>query len=220
MAGEATNTPTPTPTASTQQPDVNQQIAALTGAVTQLAQGQAALVQALQGQQQAGQAAQQGQQAAGKKDGPLTGADVTRIVQEALAAQQQASQQTAARQQFQEGKLKDLPPAYRNQLGTDPGKWAQEEQAIREQFRADFKAAGGKVEDVGGGGGGGTPAGQMVDTSKLSAQQLAEMALKTGRPVAGQQAVTTTAAAGGQQPGQQQQGATGAAGATTAAAAR
>jgi len=102
---------------------------------------------------------------------------------------------SAERQKFIDGKLKDLPELYRKQLGTDPAKWSDEEKALRESFKADFKAAGGSVDNVGGNPGGANPVkpGETLDLSKLSEGQLREMAIKALPPV--QRAVTPPPAA-------------------------
>jgi hypothetical protein len=184
------------PTTQTQ-PDVNAQIAALTGVVTKLAEGQQALIQTLAAKPPAAAAepaaGKRGDDAAAK---PMTAADVQRVVTEALAAAQQSQAQTAQRQQYAAEKLKDLPEVYRGQLGTDPTKWAAEEQTIRGRYQADFKAAGGTTKDVGGGTTGGVKPSETVDLSKLSPVQLASMALKDSKPVAAPAQTTTAAAAG------------------------
>lgn len=117
--------------------------------------------------------------AAAKAAKPLTSEDVGRIVGEQLKTFQQSTQATEQRRQFLDDKLKDVPAAYRNQLGSDPAKWPAEEQQIREQYKADFKALGGKVEDVSGD----PPAGAkkpdaVVDTSKLNPVQKIALGLK------------------------------------------
>jgi hypothetical protein len=163
-------------------PDVNAQIAALTGVVTKLAEGQQAILTHLAKPPAPAEPAKPAP-AAGGGDKPLTQADVERLVNERLAAQQQSSQQAAARSAFVAGKLKDLPAVYQNQLGNDPAKWEAEEQQIRSAFQADFKAAGGKVPDVGGTSAGGAPPSQTVDTSKLSGFDLIGIAVKDSKPV-------------------------------------
>lgn len=115
----------------------------------------------------------------------LTAEDVQRIVGESLKSFAASTQQAEGRKGFIAEKLKDLPAVYQNQLGNDPAKWAEQEQQIRTQYQADFKAAGGKVAEVDGAAGtsGAAKPNQTVDTSKLSAVQLMEMGLKESKPV-------------------------------------
>jgi hypothetical protein len=110
----------------------------------------------------------------------LTAEAVAKIVADQIAAASQANGQKAARDAFQAEKLKDLPAAYRNQLGSDPAKWAAEEQAIREQFKADLKAAGLEPKNVGGAAkeGGKTAEQNPVDKSKIDPVSRIEMGLK------------------------------------------
>jgi hypothetical protein len=124
------------------------------------------------------------------QDRPLTAADVQKLLADALKAHSATTEQTTAREKFLGEKLADLPAAYRGQLGTDPAKWAGEEQAIRTQYQADFKAAGGKTPDVAGGAAGGEKVASAVDTSKLSGFELLNIGLAK-LPVPGAVAVAT-----------------------------
>lgn len=135
--------------------------------------------------------------ATGGKPTPVTAEDVAKIVAEQLKGFQQTSQQTAQREAYLGSKLKDLPAAYRNQLGPDPAKWAAEEQAIRDQFKADLAAAGVKPADVGGDQPGGQKPGQAVDLSKLSPVQkvMAGLAASTPQGARGNATPATDAAA-------------------------
>jgi hypothetical protein len=108
----------------------------------------------------------------------LTLEDLSRLIDSKLGAQQQASQQAQARDAFLASKLKDLPAAYQKQLGSDPSKWAAEEQSIRDQYKADFKSAGGTKAPVGGENPGGAAAAQAVDVSKLSPRAKIEAGIK------------------------------------------
>lgn len=103
--------------------------------------------------------------------------DLLSEVKNLLTSQKQTESQEKARSAFIAEKMKDLRPAYQNQLGSDPTKWAAEEQAIRAQFKEDFKGLGGKVEDKGGGGGGGEAPATKVDLSKMSPTQLITLGL-------------------------------------------
>ena len=80
----------------------------------------------------------------------LTEADVDRLVEQRLKAAQTSQQNQQARDKYLADQLKDLPGAYRDKLGSDPAKWADEQKSLRDQFKADFASAGGKVADVGG----------------------------------------------------------------------
>ncbi|QOV90897.1 hypothetical protein [Humisphaera borealis] len=123
--------------------------------------------------------------AAGKADAgekPLTAAEVQKLLADGLAAHSQQSQQSAAREQYLGSKLKDLPEAYRKQLGNDPTKWPAEEQAIRSAYQADFKVAGGTVTDKGGVDAGGKKPGDTIDVTKLSATESIALGLKSSAP--------------------------------------
>lgn len=140
--------------------------------------------------------------AAEKKDEaakPLTAADVAKIVADTMGTARASDQAAAARQATIETKLKDLPAAYRNQLGNDPAKWQAEEQAIRDAYKADFKAAGGadQTKDVGGnnGGAGAAKPAQTLDLSKLTPTQLIAQGLRNSRAAGGQPQQATPAAA-------------------------
>lgn len=178
-----------------------------------IAEANKPMVEALRAQQPAagtqGQAAAQGGQAGAAKAQTLTEQDVARIVGDQLKSFQQTTQQTQARERYQADKLKDLPAAYRNQLGPDPAKWAAEEQQIRDQYKADFGAVGGQGKDVGGDQPGGQKPAATIDTSKLSPAQKIELGLRSSKPqrtgadagtaaapATGTAAATTTAATG------------------------
>ena len=161
---------------------------AVDAAVKPLADNQQALASALAKLPAATPAAEKDKPAdAGK---PLTAEDVGKIVGEQLKGFQQQQSQSAERTRFQQDKLKDLPEVYRNQLGNDPAKWAAEEQAIRDRYKADFKAAGGKVEDVGGEQPGGQAPAASLDLSKNSPVQNIALGLRDAKP-AGPQGTAT-----------------------------
>jgi hypothetical protein len=169
---------------------------AVTAAVAEANKPVAEALTKLQPQQPAATQQGQGQGGAGGGDKakPLTEQDVARIVGDQLKSFQQTTQQGQARERYQAEKLKDLPVAYRNQLGSDPAKWAQEEQQIREQFKTDFKGLGGTTPNVGGDNPGGTkPAATAADVSKMSAVDKIELGLRGSKP----QTTTTPAAGGG-----------------------
>jgi hypothetical protein len=92
------------------------------------------------------------------------------LIDSKLTAAQQSSQSKAQRDQYMADQLKDLPAAYRNQLGNDPAKWKEEEQAIRDQFKSDLKTAGVETKALGDAArdGGKTPELRPVDRSKLT----------------------------------------------------
>jgi len=68
----------------------------------------------------------------------------------ALDSREAARNGSAKRDAFLATKLKDLPVAYRNLLGSDESKWATEEQTIRTQFQGDLKGMGLTAPAVGG----------------------------------------------------------------------
>ena len=127
-------------------------------------------------------AQQAAQDAAGKA---IKAEDVSKVVQEQIAAQNASNAAGEAKRAFVAEKLKDLPAAYQAKLGDEPKDWAAQEQAIREEFRKDFAAAGGKAPAVDGGAGtaGAAKPGATIDLSKLSGQQLIEVGLKDSKPV-------------------------------------
>jgi hypothetical protein len=169
-----------------------------------LQQANAPVLEALKGLQQAAPPAPAGAAAttagAGDKSKPLTLEDITKLLDHRDQQREQTATTRAQRERYQGDKLKDLPPIYRDRLGSDPAKWATEEQAIRDQYKADFQAAGGKVEDVGGDQPGGEKPGAPVDLSKNSATQNITLGLKTAKPATGATASSaapaTTNAAG------------------------
>jgi hypothetical protein len=167
-----TTPPATTPAA----PDVNAQIAALTGAVAQVVETQKTVLAHL-AKPPAEPAKPATAPAAGEK--PLTQSDVQKAIADALTARQQTDQQTAARAAFVGKKLSDLPAVYQNQLGNDPAKWDAEEQQIRSAFQNDFKAAGGKVADVGGSPAGGAPPAATVDLTNLTPVEKIALGLKS-----------------------------------------
>ncbi len=97
---------------------------------------------------------------------PLTAEQVSKLVNDGVAAvlkqRDEAAQSSAQRDAFVGEKLKGLPAVYQAKLGSDPAKWAAEEQSIRDQFKADLTAAGAKLPDVGGGDPGGKSAGDAA----------------------------------------------------------
>jgi hypothetical protein len=111
----------------------------------------------------------------------LTADGVARIVAEQLSAATKTHESKAARDAYLADKLKDLPGAYRKQLGDDPTKWATEEQSIREQFKADLTKAGVKPADLGNASaeGGTPPAKTPVDRSKMDPMELLNSDNKT-----------------------------------------
>lgn len=111
------------------------------------------------------EAAKSGKQPEAK---PLTEAEIDARVQAkldaAFKAQQATAQTSAQRDAFLATKLKDIPKAYQSQIGTDPAKWATEEQAIRDQVKADDAARGVVIKDVSGGNPGGGAGGDGSKT--------------------------------------------------------
>ena len=111
------------------------------------------------------------------------------LLQEDRQQQQQAAQQTAARDAYINDKLKDVReklPELLNGIGTDPAKFPEQEQAVRQTFRARLDALGVKPADVGGGspaGDGGAKPADVVDTSKLSGVQLIDLAVTQSKPI-------------------------------------
>lgn len=134
------------------------------------------------------------------KDKPVTLAAIEQLITERLGAQQQQTTAKAARDAYIGEKLKDLPLAYRNQLGNDAAKWADEEQTIRTQFQADMKTLGVTPKNAGqhtNPGGKPTAEQAVVDESKLSGMELLDKAVtETGaKPIsAGEQNVTVVEA--------------------------
>jgi hypothetical protein len=117
------------------------------------------------------------------KDAPLTLESITKMLDERDKARSSQTQLSDQRNQFLSQKMKDLPDPYKNQLGSDPTKWAVEEQAIRESFKTDFASRGGVVPNVNGD----PPAnaakpGAVVDTSKMSSFDKIGQGLKTAKP--------------------------------------
>ena len=151
--------------------DVNQQIAALTSAVQQLADSQKALIERLQAPAAAAPGA----------------ADVQRLVNQSLANQQQASRLSGARDRYISEKMSDLPSIYRDQLPVtdDPATLTAQEQQIRERFRADFKLAHPNgAHSVGPGALGGVKPAEVIDLSRLSPTQLIAKGLERATPAA------------------------------------
>lgn len=100
-----------------------------------------------------------------------------------IAAQNAGQARADARKAYLAEKAKDLPEVYQGLItGETPEDLAKSEQAAREKFKADFKAAGGKTPDVGGAAGGQPPA-AAADLSKLSPIQKMEMGLATSKPI-------------------------------------
>lgn len=119
--------------------------------------------------------------AAGEK--PLTAEAVQKIVGDAIGAltsQQKASGDKAAFVASPASGLAKLPDAYKSLLGTDPAKWADEAKSIAAKFESDFKALGGKIENIGmASKEGGTPASKApVDLSKVPAFERIRMGLE------------------------------------------
>jgi len=102
----------------------------------------------------------------------LTAEAVAKLLNDTLAARDQVAQGAAARNSFIADKLKGVPAAYHGKLGNDPSKWPAEEQAIRENFKADLQSLGLKAPDVSGGAGagaaGGTPSPEAAAKASLA----------------------------------------------------
>lgn len=105
---------------------------------------------------------------AGKEATALTPEAVRKMVADTMAqtlkARDDAAQSSAARDTYLADKMKGVPAAYQSKLGSDPTKWAAEEQAIRDGLKADLAAMGATVKDVSGGN-----ATSQADTPKTSA---------------------------------------------------
>ena len=127
---------------------------------------------------------------------PLTMDDLVKT----LDQREQARAGTDARNGYVRDRLKDLPAVYANQLGTDPAKFAENEQAIRTSYRDDLKARGFKAPDVGGDASGdGTPQGgdspaNGVNLKDVPANQL--IAIGLGKSDKGRSSTFTVSAAG------------------------
>jgi hypothetical protein len=105
----------------------------------------------------------------------LTLDEVQKLLDTTLAKQQQQNANSAERSKFIAEKLAKIPAVYQNQLGTDPSKWNDELKTIQSSFESDFKAAGGKVENIGAPGTTTTtPPETKLDASKLTQKQFAE----------------------------------------------
>lgn len=191
MAGQAAQTNTATPPAANGGIDVQ----ALTQGIVQGVS--AALGEALKPLgEQLGKLAAPEKKPEAATDKPITAQDVAKMVTDALAGQKASADGVAKREQFITANLGKLPAAYRNQLGTDPAKWADESKAIQGQFEADVKGLPGvKLESLGtpAGDGGKTPAGEKPDLSKIPAFERLHMGLEKQLPVP---AANTTAAGG------------------------
>jgi len=115
---------------------------------------------------------------------------ITKTVTDAVAAQQTKQAQVSARQAFINEKLKGIPDAYHSHIGSDPAKFAEQEQALRNVFKSDLEKLGVKADNVGGnaapnaGGdvagtsGGGKPVTAAIDTSTLSGVELLRMGVQ------------------------------------------
>jgi hypothetical protein len=137
--------------------------------------------------------------AAAAAEKPLTLADIAKALNDRDQANAQRAALATSKQTFLDSKMKDLPGAYRAKLGDDPSKWTAEEQAIRSEFRADFKIAGGQATQVGGDVSDGSSPETAVDTSKMTAIQKIELGLRLSKPSRGTwpQALAATAPANG-----------------------
>jgi hypothetical protein len=120
--------------------------------------------------------------AATTADKPLTLADFQKLLDDRDKQNQSRQQLESSKGKFVADKLKDLPPVYQGLLGNDPSKWAAEEQDIRTRFKADFKAAGGTVEQVGADGSAGAAPGGAIDLSKMTALEKMALGLKQSSP--------------------------------------
>jgi hypothetical protein len=181
QAGGKDPMPEATPPAAGGTPDV----AALTASVTKLtelvsglASAQADITKTLGAitesikKPEAG--ADTGKKDKGEQTPAVTLEQIGQLIDQKLGATQKASESKAARDAYLAEKLKDVPAAYRAQLGSDPTKWASEEQAIREQFKADLKAQGVEPKTLGNASadGGVTPEKRTIDRSKMSPLEL------------------------------------------------
>ena len=114
-----------------------------------------------------------------KEEGkPLSLADVEKLLDNKLGAQQQSQQLAHRRDSFIGERLAKLPKAYQNMLGSDPAKWEDEAKVIAAQHAADFKASGGQIQNTGGENPAGqSPAAAKPDLSKIPAQERIAMGL-------------------------------------------
>ncbi len=108
-------------------------------------------------------------------------ADVDKLVsegvQKALAADSTTRADENVRERFIREKMADLPLIYQQSLAKngDPKQLAQDEQRIREQYKADFKKGGGVTNDIGGNrAGGAIPPGQVVGVQRSAVENIAE----------------------------------------------
>lgn len=105
---------------------------------------------------------------------PLTAEAVAKLAADAVTAamdaRDKAAKSSTERDAFIADKLKGIPAIYAAKLGSDPAKWAAEEQAIRETFKADLaKVPGVTVKDVGGGEPGGSTSTTQTADQKITA---------------------------------------------------
>jgi hypothetical protein len=103
---------------------------------------------------------------------PLTLEQVQKQISDGIAAalktQAAEVQSSQARNAFIAEKLKGVPAAYAAKLGNDPAKWAEQEQAIRGELKADLASIGATVKDVSGGNPGGATASAGTDAEKIT----------------------------------------------------
>jgi hypothetical protein len=127
-------------------------------AIKPLAESQKAMADSLTAQAAektaaAKKAGAEAEKAAGSEAGgakPLTAEDVAKLLESRLDARDAAAKGTGARSAYLADKLKDVPASYQVKLGNDPAKWAAEEQAARDELKADLAKMGVKLKDVGG----------------------------------------------------------------------
>ena len=186
---EATN---PTPAAPGSQPsltlkEIEATIAtAVAAAVKPIADAQKAITDALTAEANAKAEAAKAEAAKKPADKtaeakPLTAEDVAKLLSDTLNQRDAASKTTAAREAFIADKLKGVPAVYATKLGSDPAKWATEEQAIRDGLKADLAALGVTPKTVDGETPGGTTAASgTVGTAALSLAQLKAQGLSEG----------------------------------------
>lgn len=151
---------------------------AVTAAVKPIADSQKAITDGLTAQADAAKAAaapvKTEESAKGKATEakpPLTAEDVAKVVADTLTARDKTAAANKDRAAFIADKLKGLPASYAAKLGIDPAKFAAEEQTIRTEFKADMKALGFEVKDVGAG----NPGGVTTGTVAPNADQIAQL---------------------------------------------
>ena len=119
----------------------------------------------------------------------LTADQVGKIVADQLKAGKTEAAAEATRAAFITEKMKDLPSIYQRALGSDPTKWAAEEQALRTQARTDHGLLGGTTPTVAGTPPlGGVSPSAPVDLSKISGTDAIRLGLQNSVPARAPQA--------------------------------